>query len=242
MEPPASFSPGDVHDAKIKAMAAARAFTPERIQTECVRGQYGAGLVAGQPVPGYREEPGVSPDSRTETYAMVTMRFDNPRWAGVPFYVRSGKRLGRRVTEVVVQFKDGPRQLHRTGASSPMAPNQLLVRIQPDEGISLRFATKAPGRKTRVRDVGMNFTYGSAFGTRLAEAYERLLLDCMLGVSTHYVRKDLVERGWELVMPILQAWSTLPPEGALPNYAAGSWGPQAAHQLLEAQGRRWNDS
>ena len=242
MEPPASFAPGDVHDAKIQAMATARAFTPERIQAECVRGQYGAGLIAGQPVPGYREEPGVAPGSHTETYAMMTMRFDNPRWAGVPFYVRSGKRMSRRLTEVVVQFKDGPRHLQRTGPSTPMAPNQLLIRIQPDEGISLRFATKAPGRKTRVRDVGMNFSYGSAFGTRLAEAYERLLLDCMLGVSTHYVRKDLVERGWELVTPILHAWSTTPPEGSLPNYAAGSWGPQAAHQLLEAQGRRWNDT
>ncbi|MFL5358425.1 glucose-6-phosphate dehydrogenase [Archangium sp.] len=232
MEAPSDLSSQAVHDAKSQVMAAARAFTPERIRTECLRGQYVPGVLSGQPVPGYRQEPGVAPDSRTETFAMLTMRFDNPRWAGVPFYVRSGKRLARRVTEVVVQFKDGP--LARG------TPNQLLLRIQPDEGIALRFATKAPGRATRHHDVALDFRYGSAFDTRLAEAYERLLLDCMLGVSTHYVRNDLVERGWELVMPVLETWGSAHDSSPLLPYAAGSWGPAAASHLLESQGRRWS--
>jgi glucose-6-phosphate 1-dehydrogenase len=232
MEPPSSLSPEAVHDAKREVMAAARAFSPERIRTECVRGQYGPGFLAGQPVPGYRQEPGVAPDSSTETFAMLTMRFDNPRWAGVPFYVRSGKRMARRLTEVVVQFKDGP--------LAQGTPNQLLLRIQPDEGIALRFATKAPGRAVHHHEVALDFRYEDAFGTRLAEAYERLLLDCMLGVSTHYVRNDLVERGWELVMPLLEAWGPGRDEQPLRSYAAGSWGPDAASRLLDAHGRRWN--
>lgn len=232
MEPPESLSPDAVHDAKREVMAAARTFTPERIRTECVRGQYGAGFISGQPVPGYRQEPGVAPHSRTETFAMLTMRFDNPRWAGVPFYVRSGKRMAQRLTEVVVQFKDGP--LARG------TPNQLHLRIQPDEGIALRFATKAPGRAVHHHDVALDFRYGATFGTRLAEAYERLLLDCMLGVSTHYVRNDLVERGWELVMPLLEAWGSAHDGLPLASYAAGSWGPSAASHLLEADGRCWS--
>ncbi|WP_257454545.1 glucose-6-phosphate dehydrogenase [Archangium lipolyticum] len=232
MEPPSSLSPEAVHDAKMEVMAAARAFSPERIRTECVRGQYGPGLLGGQLVPGYRQEPGVAPDSRTETFAMLTMRFDNPRWAGVPFYVRSGKRLSQRLTEVVVQFKEGP-----LGRGSP---NQLHLRIQPDEGIALRFATKAPGRAAHPHEVALDFRYGNTFGTRLAEAYERLLLDCMLGVSTHYVRNDLVERGWELMMPLLEAWGSKRDEVPLHTYAAGTWGPTAASGLLEANGRRWS--
>ncbi|HZH78676.1 MAG TPA: glucose-6-phosphate dehydrogenase [Archangium sp.] len=234
MEPPSSLSPEAVHEAKREVMASARAFTPERIRTECVRGQYAPGLLAGAPVPGYRQEQGVAPDSRTETFAMLTMRFDNPRWAGVPFYVRSGKRMAERLTEVVVQFKDGP--LARG------TPNQLHLRIQPDEGMALRFATKAPGRAVHHHDVALDFRYGDTFGTRLAEAYERLLLDCMLGVSTHYVRNDLVERGWELVTPLLEAWGPGREDLPLHSYAAGSWGPDAASRLLDAQGRRWNRS
>jgi glucose-6-phosphate 1-dehydrogenase len=230
MEPPSSLSPEAVHEEKRKVMAAARTFSPERIRTECVRGQYGPGVLAGQPVPGYRQEPGVAPGSMTETFALLTMRFDNPRWAGVPFYVRSGKRLAQRLTQVVVQFKQGP-----LGRGTP---NQLHLRIQPDEGIALRFATKVPGRARRHHEVALDFRYEDAFGTRLAEAYERLLLDCMLGVSTHYVRNDLVERGWELVTPLLEAWGSNPAVPLAP-YPAGSWGPEAARRLLEAQGRSW---
>ncbi len=229
MEPPAALSPDAVHDAKIAVMAAARPFTPERLGAECVRGQYGPGFVAGQRVPGYRQEPGVAADSRTETFAMLTVRFDTPRWAGVPFYVRSGKRMARRSTEVLVQFKDAPLGM--------ATPNQLLLRVQPDEGLSLRFATKAPGRGLGMHEVALDLRYHA-----LGEAYEHLLLDCMLGISARYVRQDLAERGWELFMPVLEAWSE--PEGGAPlfTYPAGTWGPAAAAEVLEAHGRRWNDS
>ncbi|UQA56765.1 glucose-6-phosphate dehydrogenase [Polyangium aurulentum] len=233
MDLPSSLSPDAVHDAKMAVMAAARPFTPERLRAECVRGQYGPGFMNGRPVPGYRQEPGVAPDSRTETFAMLTVRFDTPRWAGVPFYVRSGKRLPRRVTEVVVQFKDGPLAM--------ATPNQLVMRVQPDEGISLRFATKAPGRVLRMHEVALDLRYDDLFDERLGEAYEHLLLDCMLGISTRYVRQDLAERGWELFMPVLEAWAA-PNEGiALLDYAAGTWGPPAAGRVLEARGHRWND-
>ncbi|HEX7174246.1 MAG TPA: glucose-6-phosphate dehydrogenase, partial [Pyrinomonadaceae bacterium] len=163
MEPPASLQPDAIRDEKVKAMRAARVFTPERVREECARGQYGAGAVSGKPVAGYREEPGVAPDSQTETYAMVTMYFDNWRWADVPFYVRSGKRLPKRVTEIAIQFKAVPHQLFGP-ATGRATPNQLIVRVQPDEGITMRFAAKVPGQATRVRDVNMDFRYGASFG------------------------------------------------------------------------------
>ncbi|HEX8557730.1 MAG TPA: glucose-6-phosphate dehydrogenase [Pyrinomonadaceae bacterium] len=238
MEPPASLSAESVRDEKIKAMRAARAFTPERVRAECVRGQYGAGSIGGRPVPGYREEAGVAVDSATETYAMVTMWFDNWRWSGVPFYIRSGKRLAKRVTEIAIQFRAAPHALFGKAAED-LAPNQLVIRIQPDEGITLRFAAKVPGQVTRIRDVNMDFRYGASFGVQLAEAYERLILDCILGDSTLYARADMTERGWELVMPILEEWGARPPGGDFPNYEAGSWGPADSFQLLERHGRRW---
>ena len=239
MEPPASLGAEAVRDEKIKAMMAARPFTPERIRAECVRGQYGPGSIAGKPVPGYREEQGVPPDSATETFAMVTMYFDNWRWSGVPFYIRSGKRLAKRVTEIAIQFKDAPHQLFGREMMEQVAPNQLIVRIQPDEGITLRFGAKVPGQVTRIRDVNMDFRYGSSFGVQLAEAYERLILDCILGDPTLYARTDMTERGWEIVMPILEEWAATKKEAPFPNYEAGSWGPQATHDMLESQGRRW---
>ncbi len=238
MEAPSSLDSEDVRDEKIKAMHAARAFTPERVRTECVRGQYGAGAVAGKPVPGYREEADVAPGSATETFALVTMYFDNWRWAGVPFYIRSGKRLTRRVTEIAIQFKDAPLSLFGD-AMEGVAPNQLIIRVQPDEGITLRFAAKVPGQVTVVRDVNMDFRYGASFGVQLAEAYERLIMDCIMGDSTLYARKDMTERGWELVMPILNEWAATKDNAPFPNYEAGSWGPQAAHDLLEKTGRKW---
>ncbi|HEX8709994.1 MAG TPA: glucose-6-phosphate dehydrogenase, partial [Pyrinomonadaceae bacterium] len=238
MEPPVSLGSEAVRDEKIKAMQAARSFTAERVRTECVRGQYGPGSIAGQPVPGYRQEQDVAPDSTTETFAMITMYFDNWRWAGVPFYIRSGKRLPKRVTEIAIQFKAAPLPLFGT-AMEQMTPNQLIIRIQPDEGITLRFAAKVPGQTTNIRDVNMDFRYGASFGIQLAEAYERLLLDCILGDSTLYARKDMTERGWELVMPILDEWAATKDEARFPNYEAGTWGPQAAHDLIESQGRRW---
>jgi glucose-6-phosphate 1-dehydrogenase len=239
MEPPAHLGAEAVRDEKIKAMMAARGFTGERVRRECVRGQYGPGSIDGQLVPGYREEPDVAPDSTTETFAMLIMYFDNWRWAGVPFYIRSGKRLPKRVTEIAIQFKPAPTQLFGADVMEMVTPNQMIIRIQPDEGITLRFAAKVPGQITHIRDVNMDFRYGSSFGGQLAEAYERLLLDCILGDPTLYARKDMVERGWELVMPILNEWAATKDSVRFPNYEAGTWGPQAAHDLIESQGRRW---
>jgi glucose-6-phosphate 1-dehydrogenase len=239
MEPPSSLDAEDVRDEKIKAMNAAREFSPERVAAECVRGQYGPGSIGGQPVPGYRQEKDVAPDSTTETFAMVTMWFDNWRWSGVPFYIRSGKRLAKRVTEIAIQFRAAPLQLFGAAAMEQVSPNQLVIRIQPDEGITMRVAAKVPGQVTRVRDVNMDFRYGASFGVQLAEAYERLILDCILGDSTLYARKDMTERGWELVMPILDYWAAHKSEAQFPNYEAGSWGPEESFKILEAQGRHW---
>jgi glucose-6-phosphate 1-dehydrogenase len=239
MEPPASLDSEAVRDEKIKAMTSARAFTPERVRGECVRGQYGAGAINGEPVVGYRDEPGVAKDSTTETFAALTMYFDNWRWSGVPFFIRSGKRLTKRATEIAIQFKDAPHQLFGREVMEQVAANQLIIRIQPDEGITLRFAAKVPGQVTRVRDVNMDFRYGSSFGVQLAEAYERLLLDCMLGDPTLYARTDMTERGWEIVMPILDEWARMKSDVSFPNYEAGTWGPEASDELIEHAGRRW---
>ena len=238
MESPSSLNSEDVRDEKIKVMHAARAFTPERVRTECVRGQYGAGASAGKPVPGYRDEADVAPGSATETFALVTMYFDNWRWAGVPFYIRSGKRLTKRVTEIAIQFKEAPLALFGD-TTEGVAPNQLIIRVQPDEGITLRFAAKVPGQVTVVRDVNMDFRYGASFGVQLAEAYERLILDCILGDSTLYARKDMTERGWEIIMPVLEEWAATKENAPFPNYEAGSWGPKASDDLLERVGRKW---
>jgi glucose-6-phosphate 1-dehydrogenase len=201
-----------------------------------VRGQYGPGIVLGEKVPGYREEPGVDPNSSTETFVALKLYLDNWRWAGVPFYLRSGKRLQKHITEIAIQFKDVPQRLF-TDSDSPPGPNVLVIRIQPNEGISLRFAAKLPGLALRIRPVNMDFRYGSSFEVKPPEAYERLLLDCMLGDSTLYARRDMVERGWEIVTPILEAWKKPAPD--FPNYEAGSWGPPAAFELIERDSREW---
>jgi glucose-6-phosphate 1-dehydrogenase len=226
-----------VRSAKVELLQTARAFTPERIRSECLRGQYGAGTLGGARVPGYREEPGVAADSGVETYALLTMRFDSVRWAGVPFYVRSGKRLKERVTEVVVQFKPGLLRFPGLEGQEPLGANRLVIRIQPQEGLALRINTKVPGRGLAMREVDLSFLYAQAFEERLPEAYEPLLLEGLLGLSTLYTRRDMVERSWELVMPVLEEWSATKAE---PNYAAGSWGPSEARQLLQSQGRTWN--
>jgi len=192
--------------------------------------------VLGDTVPGYREESGVDPHSNTETFAALKLYFDDWRWAGVPFYIRSGKRLQKRITEIAIQFKEVPHRLF-TEADSPLQPNVLVIRIQPNEGITLRFGVKLPGQAMRIRWVNMDFRYGSSFGVKPPEAYERLLLDCMLGDSTLYSRRDMVERCWEIVMPMINAWKE--PATDFPNYEAGSWGPQAAFKLIEDDGRRW---
>ncbi|HEV7797285.1 MAG TPA: glucose-6-phosphate dehydrogenase [Pyrinomonadaceae bacterium] len=236
MEPPASLSANGVRDEKFKAMQSVRPLPADAIEQVAVRGQYGPGTVLGDTVPGYRQEPGVDPNSSTETFVALKLHFDNWRWAGVPFYLRSGKRLQKHITEIAIQFKEVPHRLFND-SDAPLQPNVLVIRIQPNEGISLRFAAKLPGQALRIRSVNMDFRYGSSFGVKPPEAYERLLLDCMLGDSTLYARRDMVERGWEIVTPILEAWKKPAPD--FPNYEAGSWGPRAAFELIERDGREW---
>ena len=236
MEPPASLSADDIRDEKVKAMKAVREWPTERLSEFAVRGQYGAGFVLGEKVLGYREEPGVKPDSATETFAALKLSIDNPRWTDVPFYLRSGKRLTRRMTEIAIQFKVSPHPLF-SECDAPLEPNVLVIRIQPNEGITLRFGAKLPGQAMRIRWVNMDFRYGSSFGVEPPEAYERLLLDCMLGDSTLYARRDMTERGWEIVTPLLESWKE--PASDFPNYEAGSAGPKSAEDLIERDGREW---
>jgi glucose-6-phosphate 1-dehydrogenase len=236
MEPPVSLHANSIRDEKIKAMQAVRLIVEDQVKDFAVRGQYGPGYVLGETVAGYREEPGVDKNSTTETLAALKLYIDNWRWAGVPFYIRSGKRLQKRVTEIAIQFKDVPHRLF-TEADSPLEPNILAIRIQPNEGITLRFGAKLPGQTLRIRWVNMDFRYGASFGVKAPEAYERLLLDCMLGDSTLYARRDMVERGWEIVNPILSAW--MEPARDFPDYEAGSWGSKATFELIERDGREW---
>jgi glucose-6-phosphate 1-dehydrogenase len=237
MEPPASLAANAVRDEKVKAMQAVRAIPYERVDEYAARGQYGPGAVMGKHVPGYREEEGVKPDSTTETYAALKLYFDNWRWAGVPFYLRSGKRMPKRVTEIAIQFKEAPHLLFGSIPQQQLEPNVLVIRVQPDEGITLRVGVKVPGQVTRIRWVNMDFRYGASFGISSPEAYERLLLDCILGDTTLYARRDMTERGWEIVMPLLKRWGDERPD--FPNYESGSWGPDEADELIEKDGRRW---
>ncbi|MBI3912766.1 MAG: glucose-6-phosphate dehydrogenase [Chloroflexi bacterium] len=236
MEPPVSFDASAVHDEKVKVMRAIRPMPRDEIRTSAIRGQYGA----GNQLPGYRAEPRVAPDSGTETYVALRMNIDNWRWAGVPFFIRTGKRLSRRVTEIMIQFKPVPHPLFAQEASQNVEPNVLAVRIQPDEGIHLKFAAKQPGQTTQLRDVRMDFFYKETFGMAPGEAYETLLIDAMRGDSTLFNRRDEVETAWSLVTPILEYWNETPPP-VFPNYAAGSWGPAAADELMARSGRRWKE-
>jgi glucose-6-phosphate 1-dehydrogenase len=236
MDPPVSLKSDDVRDEKIRALKTVRPIPVDRVDEYAVRGQYGPGEVLGETVVGYREEPGVDPHSSTETFAALKIKFDNWRWANVPFFLRSGKRLQKRVTEIAIYFREGPHRLF-TDNDAPLEPNVLVIRIQPNEGITLRFGAKLPGQAMRIRWVNMDFRYGSSFGIKPPEAYERLLLDCMLGDSTLYARRDMVERGWEIVSPILEAWKEPAPD--FPNYEAGSLGPPAASELIGREGREW---
>ncbi|MGH9857189.1 MAG: glucose-6-phosphate dehydrogenase, partial [Acidobacteriota bacterium] len=198
--------------------------------------QYTAGGMEGESVQGYRSEPNVNSSSQIETFAIVKFFIDNWRWADVPFYLRSGKRLPRRVTEIAIQYKKVPHLLFPIDGEN-IQPNFLIMRIQPDEGISLKIGAKLPGQRVRIRQVSMDFQYGTSFGSRSPEAYERLLLDAMVGDSTLYARDDFVELSWQLVMPVLQAWE----EGLVPLalYPAGSWGPPESDEFIERQDRRW---
>jgi glucose-6-phosphate 1-dehydrogenase len=236
MEPIASFRGDAVRDEKAKVFQAIRQI--EDVARDTVRGQYTSGAILGKQVPGYRDEEGVSPGSMVETYVAMKLQIDNWRWADVPFYLRTGKRLPKRATEVAITFKTAPLELFRHTAGEPPTPNLLVLRIQPDEGISLRFGAKVPGTRMDVRPVNMDFRYGSTFSEGAPEAYERLLLDAMLGDATLFTRWDGVELAWELLTPVLESWAE--GEGRLEPYEAGSWGPDGARELIERDGREWH--
>lgn len=235
MEPPDSFAAGAVRTEKLKVWHAIEPIPVENT----VRGQYGPGAIDGQNVIGYRQEDRVSPQSTTETYAAMKLEIENWRWAGVPFYIRAGKRLAKRVTEVTVTFKQPPLHLFiGNDPESKVCPNVLKIRIQPDEGITLTFGAKVPGPTTNVKPVEMQFSYAQAFGKSSANGYERLLLDAMLGDGTLFAEREGVEATWALMTPILEAWKANPPKD-FPNYPAGSWGPKAADDMLKRDGRSW---
>ena len=238
MEPPLAFDAGSVRSKKVEVLTAIRPMNPEEAAERTVRGQYGTGQVDGKPVPGYREEPGVGSDSKTETYAAVQFFIDNWRWAGVPFFVRSGKRLARNLTEIAVHFKRTPQQLFAQEQDAEVERNVVAFRIQPNEGITVDFAAKRPGTEMHTANVQLNFRYREAFGTKTPVAYETLLLDAMRGDATLFTRRDEVEAEWRLITPIEEAWAGLPP-AKLPNYAAGSSGPEGADLLLAKYGWRW---
>ena len=237
MEPPATIDSRGIRDEKVKALRAVDVLSPDEVAEDVVRARYERGWVEGEEVPAYLDEEGVAPDSRTETYVAMRLRVDNWRWAGVPFYVRTGKRLPKRVTEVAMEFHDVPHLPFGSRETRGLEPNALVLRIQPDEGITLRFGAKVPGQAFRVRTVSMDFFYGAAFLEETPDAYERLLLDAMIGDPTLFIRTDEVEQAWRIVDPLLEAWS----DDATPvaRYAAGSWGPREADRLLAREGRRW---
>jgi glucose-6-phosphate 1-dehydrogenase len=240
MEPPVSFRADAVRDEQAKILHAIQPLSSEEVLSKTVRGQYGPGIVKAERVPGYRDEPGVPPDSRTETFVAMKLLIDNWRWADVPFYLRTGKRLAGRSTTVVIQFRRAPFVLFRDTPVDNLMPNQLVLHIQPEEGISLRFAAKVPGPAMRLGAVDMNFEYADYFGTQPSTGYERLLHDCMIGDATLFQRADMVEAGWCVVSPALDIWKALPPRN-FPNYAAGTWGAREAEDLLQREGRHWRN-
>jgi glucose-6-phosphate 1-dehydrogenase len=233
MEPPIDFTADSVRNEKVKVLRAMHTPGPKNV----VRGQYGRGFVEGEEVPGYREEEGVARDSMTETFVAAKLYVDNWRWADTPFYVRAGKRLARRETTIAIQFQRAPHPPFEELAGDGLRPNVLLVHVQPNEGVALEIGAKVPGQGMAIRSVYMDFLYGGAFRTGLPEAYERLILDAMLGDATLFTRTDEVEEQWALVDAIVAAWSRDRP--SFPNYAAGAWGPAASAELLERDGRRW---
>ncbi|MFL5675022.1 MAG: glucose-6-phosphate dehydrogenase [Chloroflexota bacterium] len=236
MEPPATFDANALRDEKVKVLRAISA-DPTGPKSDVVRGQYGPGWVAANNVPGYRQEDEVDPESETETFVAARLTIDDWRWSGVPFYVRTGKRLPKRATEIAIQYRDVPHRLFKDEGVEP-DPNLLAIRIQPDEGIMLRFGAKVPGLRLDIRSVTMDFTYGSAFSVDSPDAYETLILDALQGDASLFTRADEVEEAWDIVDPIINAWAEGPPP-TFPNYEAGTWGPEAADELLARDGRRW---
>ncbi|HVV18873.1 MAG TPA: glucose-6-phosphate dehydrogenase, partial [Pseudonocardiaceae bacterium] len=234
MEEPLSFHPRDLRAEKVKVLSATKAVTPFAETT--ARGQYLGGWQGGLKVPGLHEEGGFAKDSLTETYAAITLEVDTRRWAGVPFYLRTGKRLGRRVTEIAVVFKRAPHLPFDSTATDELGQNALVVRVQPDEGVTIRFGSKVPGNQMEVRDVSMDFGYGHAFTESSPEAYERLILDMLLGEPSLFPVNDEVELSWEILDPVLRSWAT---SGRPDPYDAGSWGPASADKMMERTGRKW---
>jgi len=238
MEPPSHFASKKIHDEKVKIFDSLRLAAPDDVTSCVVRGQYDRGTVDGRAVPGYRDEQGVAPNSTTDTYVAAKLMVDNWRWAGVPFYLRTGKRMEKQVSEIAIQFKRAPHVLLRGDQAARPRSNVLVLRIQPDDGLALRFEVKVPGPGMRVRPVDMSFLYKDAFGGSSPDAYQRLILDAMRGDSTLFARTDEVEEAWTLVTSILDAWSAKDTR-KLPTYASGSWGPAAADELLARDGHRW---
>jgi glucose-6-phosphate 1-dehydrogenase len=238
MEAPASLNADAVRNEQAKVLRAVQPLDPDDVLERSVRGQYGEGALGGEKVPGYRVEPGVAPSSKTETYAALHLNIDNWRWAGVPFYIRTGKRMAKRHTEITIQFRQTPTDLFRNAALHQTQHNQLVIQIQPVEGISLSFGAKIPGPVLHVGAVDMSFEYSKYFGADSNTGYEVLIYDCMIGDATLFQRADMVEAGWKIVDPVLDVWKALPPR-RFPNYAAGTWGPKEADDLLELDGRQW---
>jgi glucose-6-phosphate 1-dehydrogenase len=238
MESPVSFSADAVRNEQAKVLHSLQPLNSEDVLENSVRGQYGDGMISGEQVPRYRSEPGVNPESRTETFVALKLNIDNWRWAGVPFYFRTGKRLAQRHTEIAIQFKRMPFELFRNAPFHTGHTNTLVIQIQPVEGISLSFGAKIPGPVLRVGSVDMSFEYSKYFGADAYTGYEVLLYDCMIGDATLFQRADMVEAGWTVIDPVLDVWKALPPR-KFPNYASGAWGPVESDHLLEADNRQW---
>ena len=238
MEPPVSFDANEVRNKKLDVLRAIRPILPEKVHQVAVRGQYGAGLVGGKPVSAYRDEPSVPADSSTETFAALKLFIDNWRWEGVPFYLRTGKRLHTKVSEVAIFFRPAPHHPFPSSAVESWQPNRLIIRIQPEEGIISRIQAKQPGTHMLLGSVDMPFLYREAFKTLTPEAYETLLLDIMRGDATLFMRADQVESAWSIITPILEAWDSVPPSD-FPDYQPGSWGPEAADLLIARDGHSW---
>jgi glucose-6-phosphate 1-dehydrogenase len=237
MEPPGTIEAQRIRDEKVKVLRSVMIPTPDQVISDVVRGQYDSGWSEGAAVVGYRQEADVDPRSQTETYVALKLEVDNWRWAGVPIYIRTGKRLPKRLTEVALQFHKVPHLAFTAAESRDLRPNTLVLRVQPDEGVALRFGAKVPGQAFKVRDVLMDMSYGSSFLEEAPDAYERLLLDAMVGDPTLFIRSDEVDQAWQIVQPLLDTWEARPLP--LAGYAAGTWGPRQADQLIERDGRQW---
>ncbi|MGL5511287.1 MAG: glucose-6-phosphate dehydrogenase, partial [Microcoleaceae cyanobacterium] len=238
MEPPNSLDADSIRNEKVKALQATRLADGQHINLSAIRGQYTDGWMKGEAIPGYRAEEGAAPDSTTATYVALKLYVDNWRWKGVPFYMRTGKRMPKKVSEIAIQFKEVPYLMFQSAAKQAN-PNVLVLRIQPNEGISMRFDVKTPGTSLRTRPVDMDFRYDTAFGKPNTDAYSRLLIDCMLGDQTLFTRGDEVEASWKVITPLLEVWDQPSPPNSIPMYEAGTWGPMESEILLNQDGRRW---